>query len=147
MSGLFAAPPLYPPSPPPPHPLGTCMWGGRTFNIWPLSQPLNDFAGVYIYTRLINNLHYAVYVGQSDGVGRRIREHQRDDPQIALSSHHLHCLTVNDGEQIRTQIERSLITTCNPPLNAAHRTGPAAWKIASVVPDRWSPGLGSFLFR
>lgn len=61
MSGLFTIPSVY--SPPPPQPLGTCIWGGKMFNVWPLFQPLNDFAGVYIYTRLINNIHYAVYVG------------------------------------------------------------------------------------
>ena len=147
MSGLFAMSPTHSPPAPPPRPLGTCVWGGRTFNIWPLSQPLSYFAGVYIYSRLINNLHYAVYVGQSDGVGRRIREHQQDDPQIAMSSHHLHCLTVNDGERIRMQVEQNLIATYNPPLNVVHRTRQAAREITAVVPDRWSSGLGGLFFR
>ncbi len=145
MSGLFAVPPTY--QPPPSQPLGTCAWDGRIFNTWPLSQPLNNFSGVYIYGRMINGNHYAVYVGQSDDVSRRIREHQQDDPQIALSSHHLHCLTVNDGERIRTQIEQRLIGTYNPPLNIVHRTGPAAREITAIVPDRWSSGLGGVFFR
>lgn len=149
MSGLFTTPPVFPPpySSPPPQPLGTSNWGGRTFNIWPLSQPLSDFSGVYIYTRLINDVHYAVYVGQSDCVGRRIQEHERDDPQIVLSSHCLHCLTVSEGEWRRLQIEQSLIAGYNPPLNTLHRTRAAATEITSVVSDRWTPGAGGLLFR
>ncbi|OHC75367.1 MAG: hypothetical protein A3G18_05510 [Rhodospirillales bacterium RIFCSPLOWO2_12_FULL_58_28] len=114
------------------------------FNIWSLSQPLSDFAGVYIYSRLINNTYYAVYVGQSDGVGRRIREHERDDPQIVRLSDRLHCVTINEGEWLRLQIEQSLIAGYNPPLNSVHRTRAAAREIAAVVPDRWGSGLGVF---
>jgi hypothetical protein len=142
MTGFFAIPPIY--AFPAQQPLVTCGWKGRVFCIWPLSQPLSNFSGVYIYSRLINSMHYAVYVGQSDDVGRRVREHARDDPQILRSSHHIQCLTVNDGEWVRRQIEKDMIADYNPPMNTIHRTEPAAREIATIVPDRCGSVLGPF---
>ena len=126
----------------PTKPLNTCNWGGRTFNVWPLYQPLRDFSGVYIFTRDVNFFYYPIYIGQSHEVGSRIQAHLRDDHQIATYSNCVHCLTTNSASD-RLQIERNLIAFYNPPLNVAHRTRSAGNLMA---PDRWNHGFGWNLY-
>ena len=115
----------------------TCKWGGYDFEFWKL-QILDSFSGVYIYTRLVDNTHYLVYVGKSEDVGQRMQEHNRDDPLIWDSSDHIHGVKV-DEKRLREQIECELIASYNPPLNILHRTGPAAPEITRIIPDRWRP--------
>lgn len=135
VTGLLGIPWAFPQSDP--RPLDVSAWDGGDFNIWTIDEPLHDFPGVYIFTRVIGSVHHPVYVGQSRWVGGSVADHRICDPHVFVYADHIHCRTMFDGDQVRMQLERRLIAAFNPPLNVAGRTGPAPAAIAAAVPDRW----------
>ena len=117
----------------------TAQWDGLNFTVFNINDRIVTFSGIYIFTKIISHVYYAVYIGESQNVPERVINHKVDNKAIFDYAEQVHCLIVNQGDWARKEIEKRLIQKYNPPLNSNYRTGYSVQQIrASGVPDCWT---------
>lgn len=90
--------------------LGTHQFMGPHAN----ASSLPVASGVYIITRLINNQHEVIDVGESGNIAHRIPNHDRMDQWKAMSANRFHVWTNLANEADRMLIERAHRLAYNP---------------------------------
>ena len=80
----------------------------------------NAVGGVYIFTGIRENVWRPFYVGQTDSFKNRMPSHERWDEARILGATHVHAMSVQQAVN-RDAIERDLIQSFNPLLNAQHK--------------------------
>jgi predicted GIY-YIG superfamily endonuclease len=77
---------------------------------------VNEVGAVYgLFQQTNPNQFYCLYVGQTDNLRRRLREHYKNPP-IAGATHFF--AEVNESLLSRSSREKALITEFNPPGNS-----------------------------
>jgi predicted GIY-YIG superfamily endonuclease len=59
-------------------------WAGQsgntyTFNVHPLDSNFNEVECVYIYTKVVDKIWQTIYVGQTEHLATRLKEHENGD--------------------------------------------------------------------
>lgn len=115
------------PLPWPVNPLNALIWHGASGTTYELQNyrigtVFNPVPGVYIFTRLgADGRWYAVYIGQTDNLKRRLTDELTTHHQIAESRRHgathISAMVVSGGDATRLKIETDLRHGQNPPCN------------------------------
>lgn len=71
-------------------------------------------SGVYLITRLLNNGHEIIDVGESHNISERIQNHDRMDQWKSVSQNSFYIWTILADENQRMIIERAHRLTYNP---------------------------------
>lgn len=95
-------------------------------------------AGVFVLTRRIGDLAYPAYVGEAEDMAAEIVRLHACDPALSRAVDGLYFMARPQASP-RAYTVRDLVGKYDPPLNTAHRKGPAAPEIAALIPDRADP--------
>lgn len=92
-------------------------WLGSRFFAYPPRTEWHDVPGVYIFAGINTNSEwYPIYVGQTDSLAERLRNHEKWWEAQRLGATHIHAKTVWSRAQ-RLSLERQLILAYEPQLN------------------------------
>lgn len=97
-------------------------WNGHPFHVYPEPDPANrtwlDSPGLYIFAGLDPGERWLpLYVGASESLARRLANHDQWTAAQELGATHIHAAVVQKKRE-RAMLEKALITTYLPPLNA-----------------------------
>jgi hypothetical protein len=90
--------------------LGNHQFNGPHRNA--ISLPIRS--GVYVITRLVNNMHEIIDVGESGDISQRIPNHERTNQWNRVSGNAFHVWTLLADEANRMVIERAHRLAYNP---------------------------------
>jgi truncated hemoglobin YjbI len=107
------------------------VFAGFVFKPGPVPAAL---AGVFILTCRVGQHLHAAFVGEADDMAAAANLLRDEDPDIATTEGLLYLPFALPRQ--RAYVARDLVGKLNPPLNIAHRTGPTAAALATVLPDR-----------
>lgn len=98
-------------------------WPGKSGNqyeylSYAIGTPFNDVPGNYIYAKPNGMGKWkACYIGQTDSLGRRLADHEREACAKRQGATHIHVHGDGKGELARKAEEKDLILNCQPPCN------------------------------
>lgn len=78
------------------------------------ADSLPALSGVYIITRLVNNLHEVIDVGESGNIAERIPSHERMSQWKAVTTNGFHVWTLFANDTERMLIEKAHRFAYNP---------------------------------
>ena len=97
----------------------TCDWNGYDFQILDARGNWNEVGGLYIFAYTQSpDLWNALYIGQTGSFRTRLPNHPYWPEAVRLGATLIHAKVVPDEAQ-RIVIERQLIETYQPPMNAS----------------------------
>ena len=101
----------------------TCNWPGLSGNTYVYGMHRIGTAflavpGNYIFAKESNPGKWtAVYVGQTNNLGERLTDHEREAAAIRHGATHIHVHTNHGGEAVRKAEEKDLILNLQPVCN------------------------------
>jgi hypothetical protein len=101
----------------------TINWAGAsgkayTYYIHPIGTSFRNEAGNYIYAKQTKPGFWAnQYTGQSDDLGRRLANHEKEACAKANGATHVHVHLNSGGENARRAEESDIISKWQPPCN------------------------------
>jgi hypothetical protein len=95
-------------------------WLDYEFTSLKPDAPWNDVGGVYIFCGVNQkNEWQSFYIGIAQSFRERFSSHEKWDKAAKLGATHIHAL-VEENEERRVAIEKTLIGLWKPPLNTNH---------------------------
>ena len=87
-----------------------------SFNVYAFNASLKAVGGVYVVTRLANDEHTILYIGQTEDLSVIFEDHDKID---CFRKHKANCICVHrdDSKASRLDKEVDLIEAWNPPCN------------------------------
>jgi hypothetical protein len=101
----------------------TCNWpglSGTTYVYWmhPIGTSFQAVPGNYIFAKeIMPGKWKAVYVGQTNNLGGRLTDHEREAAAIRQGATRIHVHTNQGGEAARKSEEKDLILNLQPICN------------------------------
>ena len=90
------------------------------FSVYAANQGWNNVPGLYIFSFVVNDKWYALYVGQAESFHSRLPYHERLNEAVQKGATHIHALVV-PSKQNRDLWEQMLIQNLQPPMNTQLR--------------------------
>lgn len=93
---------------------------GKEYQYWihSISTTFKEEPGNYIYAKETRPGYWAsCYIGETDSLGRRLSEHEKEACAKRHGATHIHAHTNGNGEQTRKAEEKDLILKWQPPCN------------------------------
>lgn len=90
--------------------------GKYVYEVHPLNTKFKNVGGNYIFAYLGNGGWYAVYVGQTNDLGVRLTDHEKQPQAIKNGATHI-LVHANSSEQARLAEEADIVAFSQPPCN------------------------------
>ena len=94
----------------------TTPQGSFSYTAYPIGTSFKNVGGNYVFAKLSGTSWYAVYIGQTNDLGARLSNHEKQPCAVRNGATHI-LVRQNDTEQARLREEAAMVSFCQPVCN------------------------------